>query len=324
MSNIYEKNGIQPAVREELEKAYMKLIADTGDITAGRLIELSSGKAGYADLGETSPVVGVSLNGAAAGANVDIQVFGKCDIQAGAPIAVGDVIVPTTAGRAAPLLATQTAIGTGSGGNFGNQPANDGVEVVSDSTYDTTQTVTIYGTTNGAETTVVSETVTLDGTDAVATTKVNWGTILAVVVSGAHAGTITVREASADQTITTLAAGTNSAGYVAGTTTNGYGVIPLAVAGGTSTKKIGVIGTAVDGTALTAVATLNGATPVSLTSAFATVDYVLFGDVASATTWTVNTAAATGSTVKRCGIALEAGDATDYIECFILPAYGNN
>lgn len=103
---------------------------------------------------------------------------------------------------------------------FTNQPANDGVEVVSDSASDT-QKITIFGTT---VTTGVFcyETIILTGATAVATTKTNWGNIVGAFLGDINGqnvvpavGTITIREASADQTITTIAAGKISKGLVA-------------------------------------------------------------------------------------------------------------
>lgn len=109
-------------------------------------------------------------------------------------------------------------IGAWSG--FTNQPANDGVEVVSNSASDV-QKCTIFGTTTGTNA-FAYETITLNGVTAVATTKVNWGNILGIFLGEIDGtgvvpavGTITVREASADQTITTLAAAAISKGMVA-------------------------------------------------------------------------------------------------------------
>jgi hypothetical protein len=102
---------------------------------------------------------------------------------------------------------------------FTNQPANDGVEIVSSSASDVGK-CTIWGTTNGT-TTMVSETVTLTGATPKATTKTDWGTIYAVFLGDSDGknitpavGTITVREASADQTICQIAVGKISKGSV--------------------------------------------------------------------------------------------------------------
>ena len=88
---------------------------------------------------------------------------------------------------------------------FTNQPANDGVEFVSDNAGDTTQTVQICGTTNGADTSkLLCETVTLNGTTQVSTAKTDWGAILTAKKSAATTGTVTIREASGNATITTM------------------------------------------------------------------------------------------------------------------------
>ena len=73
------------------------------------------------------------------------------------------------------------------GGGFGNQPTEDGLEILSDDAADTTQTVTVYGTITAATTTVTSETITLKGTTAVPTTEVTWQNILGIEVSADHA-----------------------------------------------------------------------------------------------------------------------------------------
>lgn len=94
---------------------------------------------------------------------------------------------------------------------FSNQPDGDGVEIVSDSASDVGK-CTIFGTdkTTGA---MCHETVTLTGTNAVSTTKTNWDDIVCIFLGNydgdnitAAVGTITVREASGNQAITTLSA----------------------------------------------------------------------------------------------------------------------
>lgn len=177
---------------------------------------------------------------------------------------------------------TELAAGA-AGGNFGNQPANDGVEIVSDAAGDTTQSITIIGTTNGGNTVVV-ETVALTGTSQASTVKTDWGEILAVKLSAACAGTVTVREASANATIITLTAGQLSKGVVTPDETDGADMAPWVVAGGASTKKVGIRYLEADGdTAYQAVA-LNGTTPVQLTTQIHTLVEFYVGDVATATT----------------------------------------
>lgn len=103
---------------------------------------------------------------------------------------------------------------------FTNQPASDAVEVVSDSASDVGK-CTIFGTTHvgGA---FAYETITLNGVTEVITTKTDWGNIYGIFLGDIEGknispavGTITVREASADQTITTIAATKISKGLVA-------------------------------------------------------------------------------------------------------------
>jgi hypothetical protein len=103
---------------------------------------------------------------------------------------------------------------------FTNQPANDGVEIVSDSASDV-GLCTVFGTTHvgGA---FAYETVTLTGSNAKSTTKTDWGNVYGIFLGDIYGqnttpavGTITIREASADQTITTLAAAAISKGMVA-------------------------------------------------------------------------------------------------------------
>ncbi len=186
---------------------------------------------------------------------------------------------------------TGTAIeAVATGGNFGNQPANDGVEVISDNAADTTQTFTIIGTTNGGNTVVV-ETGTLNGTTQVATTKADWGVILAVKLSAAAAGTVTVREASGNATITTIAAGSTSAGVTAVSPVadqDALDVPPTVVAAGASTKVVGIQYTEAFGTDVRyQAATLTGTTAVAFPYAANLVTEVYNGDVATATAITV-------------------------------------
>lgn len=168
------------------------------------------------------------------------------------------------------------------GGNFGNQPAGDGIEIVSDDNSDIGQTVTIYGTKTGATTTVTSETVTLNGTTQVSTTTLTWQNILGVELSAICAGTITVREASGNLTVTTIATPNLSAGVSIPTSTKGYNEIPRHDASGASTAPVGIIGTSYDDSALSSVDDLNGATEEDHNAVpFKTITKVLTGAVAN-------------------------------------------
>jgi hypothetical protein len=175
------------------------------------------------------------------------------------------------------------------GGNFANQPAGDSVEVVSNSAADVGIIATIYGTITGATTTITTETVTLNGTTAVATTATTWQNILGVELSRAAAGTITFREGSGDLAITTITAGNLSAGVTTTLTSkNAKGGVPLHDASAASTAPVGLIGDDGRGTAITSVAALNGTTEEAHgTIAFVNVTKVLVGAVASSVNVTI-------------------------------------
>lgn len=106
------------------------------------------------------------------------------------------------------------------GSAFTNQPAGDGVEIVSAETADTYQLITVWYTdhTSGA---ITYETKTLNGTTQVALTSTNVGTVIGVYLGDIYgknsfdtAGNITIREASGNATITTITAGNKSAGSI--------------------------------------------------------------------------------------------------------------
>lgn len=241
-------------------------------------------------------------------------VRGTVPVVADAPINEGEKVKAGSQGKAVPMVTAEltgdTIHTSAAGGNFGNQPANDGVEVISDNAGDV-QSCTIYGTTQGTDT-VVKEAVTLDGTTQVATTKVDWGVILGVELGSVAIGTVTVREASANATITTITAGNSSAGVESVTAANqrlGLNVAPTAVAGGASTKQIGLVGTASDGTELLDSQALNGTTAVTMNSAFRTVTKVLDGDVATGTATTIAVGAQDSDTLAA-GRAIEAATAS--------------
>jgi hypothetical protein len=217
------------------------------------------------------------------------------------------------------MAAQVTLVDAKAGGSFANQPAGDSVEVLSDSAADVGQVVTIYGTITGATTTVTSETITLNGTAVVAGTITTWVNILGVSISAAHAGTVTVQEASGNADIITIATGTLTAGIETPATTNGYGLILRHDASGASTSPVGIIGTGVDGSALTLVDTLNGTTEEDHgATAFGTVTSVLIGAVDSG----VNVTVLTNETVDSVtvGMAMETSAAAGVVkDCLIKP-----
>lgn len=199
-----------------------------------------------------------------------------------------------TGGTAARLdLVLDDSVGTAStsavGGAFGNQPANDGLEIVSSDAADITQSVTIYGTTTSTDTVVV-ETIALDaanGTTAVSTVKTDWGQILAVTLSASCAGTITVREASGNATVTTLTTGVLSKGVNTITSTSYYNRLVNIVASGSSTKQIGLKGTDEDGNVIYDSQAISGTTEVQSNSSFTTITELYTGDLESNRTVTI-------------------------------------
>ena len=185
---------------------------------------------------------------------------------------------------AQPSLDTTTAVGAA----FTNQPANDGIEVVSDSVADVGQSLTIIGTTTGTDTVVV-ETVALNGTTAVSTTKVNWGVVLAVKLAPLAAGTVTVREASGNATIVTLATTVLSAGVktVDAADQAAYARTLKLVSDGATTKQLGLKGTDTSDAVIYDSQALTGTTVARSNSAFRTVTEIYTGDLESSRTATV-------------------------------------
>ena len=178
-------------------------------------------------------------------------------------------------------LGGKNIIASTAGGDFGNQPANDIVQVVSDdnTATDKGQIVTIYGTLHGADTVVVSATAVLNGTTAVDFAG-QFGRVLGVEMSAAAAGTVTIQEKSGSAAITTIAAASTSAGIATIADSRGRDRILRIDADGASTKYIGVIGTNSAGASIGVAAALDGTTEKSLsTDLYRTITKVLLGDV---------------------------------------------
>jgi hypothetical protein len=324
MSQQSYKEAIKnPALRQfaRNQRAFFNLTDSGAGISAGQLVAVSSNTV-LTGTEQSSAIIGVTRKAwSASAANVEVE-FGAVPVKLASPVAQFDEIAARGDGLAGKKLASQvTLVNAQAGGDFANQPAGDGVEIVSASANDDTQTVTVYGTITGALTTVTSETVTLTGTNAVSTDITTWQTILGIEISAATAGDITVREASADQTITTITAGTTSAGVQTISTTNGYGLIPRHDASGASTAAVGLIGTSVTGAALTVVDALNGTTEEDHgTTAFATVTKALIGAVASTVDVTILTNESTDSYV--IGVALDASTVSGVaVDAYIKPFF---
>lgn len=194
--------------------------------------------------------------------------------------------VPTMLSVLSPTV-SYTISASQAGGGFANQPAGDGVEFVSDDNADKGQKITIYGTVTGSTDVVTSETITLDGTTPVSAIVIVWQNILGVELDSACAGTVTVREASANATIITLAGGVLSKGIATQTLLSGYGTILRHDASAASTSPVGVLGKNQAGQTISSVDALNGATEEDHgTTVFWAVDKVLIGAVAAnVNTW---------------------------------------
>lgn len=194
---------------------------------------------------------------------------------------------------------------TAAGSAFTNQPANDGVTIVSANAGDTTQTVTIIGTTNGSDTTV-TEVIALTGTTPANSVKTNWGVILAVKKSATTLGTVTVSETSGGLTITAgLTAAVLSVGVTTVTDTAAYNRVVNAVASGATTKQIGFGGTDTSGTQIYDSQALTGATSVTSNSSFFTLTEIYSGDVEASRTVTVTS---TGTLVINSGLLQLSGN----------------
>ncbi len=248
---------------------------------------------------ESVNIVGANQSHAAValGGRLVLQTEHEVTLYADGPLSVQERLKCYAGGRAGRYMnATYAAatIKSGVGGDFANQPTNDGIEVLSSSALDITQTVTVWGTTNGGNV-VVKETVALSGTDVVPSVKVDWGEILGVELSAACVGTVTVQEASAHADIITIAPAALTAGIleVAAADRSCYDNIPTVEAAAASTKKIAVIGYSVADALVEIGANncvvLNGTTPVDLGAAFNRITRLLVGDVAAASTVTLKT-----------------------------------
>jgi hypothetical protein len=106
------------------------------------------------------------------------------------------------------------------GAALANMPANDGVEIISDSASDV-NLITVFGTKYGSNA-LITETIKMTGTDAVSLVETAWANVYGFFLgdvygkqSSVAVGTITVREASGNAAIGTIAAASRSRGSLA-------------------------------------------------------------------------------------------------------------
>jgi len=103
------------------------------------------------------------------------------------------------------------------GSSLANMPTNDGVEILSNSASDV-NLFTVLGTKYGSNV-LITETIKMTGTDAVSLIETAWNNVYGYWLGDVYGkfstvavGTITVREASGNAAIGTIAAGSRSAG----------------------------------------------------------------------------------------------------------------
>jgi hypothetical protein len=268
-------------------------------------------------------VVGLSGNKTwAAGDRVDVKLSGA--VTADDALVSGQRFKAGDSGRALALvdsaLSGTTIKASGNGLAFTNQPANDGLEVVSSNVADTTQTLTVVGTTTGVDTVVV-ETVTLNGTTQVDFVKVDWGLILAAWLSASAAGTVTLREASANATVVAFTTGQLTKGVetVTAADQQAYNVAPTMVGSGATTKQVGLKGTNSAGTTIYDSKALNGTTAVTANSAFKRITEVYTGDLESNRTVTVKVGAAESNDIAVGRVLVGAAAQNDLAAVLVKP-----
>ena len=324
MSNISKSKNPKIAVRNPDLRQYMtKSVAmtDSGSaIAAGSICEVTSGQIKLGTEQNTA-VAGITRNAITAAAE-GIAEWGYVPVKCGSPINKGDRIAPRASGYVGKAQAAQVSLLDATAGDqFTNQPANDGIEIVSSSTADTTQTITLYGVLNGALTTLVTETLTLTGTTQLDSAHTDWYYLLGARLSASCAGTITIREASGNATISAgLTTGVLTVGIHAATSTQAYGLVPRHDQSAAGTMPINVVGTGTNGAALSVVAALNGTTEEDHgTTPFGTVTEIMLGAVLSTSTVNLLTNEATDASAY-CGIALQTtAVAGTVLDAFVKP-----
>lgn len=270
----------------------------SGNISGQSFVkDYSDGGVVAAGVGEAS-VVGISVDTASkiSGDSIKVAYSGVVSGIADVVLNAGELVKVGVGGTVSPALQSSLAgatISSALGLSFANQPANDGIEVLSANAADKMPLI-IYGTTNGGLT-VVKEQITLNGTSVVSTSKVDWGVMLGAEIPRGYPtskGTVTIREASGNATIITMAAGVRQKGVHDVAAANGRGLYHAiyAVGDGASTKTVGVVGTDATSTAQMQAVVLAGTTAVKLSDTWRTVTKLLTGDASTATTVAYKTA----------------------------------
>jgi hypothetical protein len=311
-----------PEVRQYARgmSSFMQVTDSGAGIAAGRLCE-QTGNGIKLNTEQSAAVLGVTRSAITAAALGDVE-YGYVPVMMGSPCSKLDRLASRASGYAGKYQAAQVELLAATAGTgFTNQPANDGIEIVSASAADTTQTITLYGTLNGAATTLVTETLTLTGQTQVVSAHTDWGVLLAARLSASCAGTITIREASANATITAgLTTGVLTIGIAAATLTNCFGLIPRHDASDTTVEPVCLVGTGLDGAAINIIDTLNNTTEEDHgTTPFATLVEVYLGGVVATRTVTILSNEASDSGLG-IGMALEASTVAGVqVDAYIKP-----
>jgi hypothetical protein len=316
----YVKNS---SLTKEVGPGVHDVLLAGGSIPAKSLVKYSGATVVAAGISDVD-VAGVSVETVAKILNDEVAVVfeGPAIAIADVGVTAGDALKCAPSGKVGPALTsakTAVTIEDNIGIGYANQPANDGIEIGSANAADT-MPVDIWGTTNGGVV-VVKERVVLTGTTFVSSVKTDWGVILGFEIPEGYPtaqGIITLREASANATIITLAAGARQSGVVNVTLANQRAfnhVISLVGDSGT-TKTVGWVGTDSTGTVANEAIALTGATKVNSASAYQRVTKLLVGDLEVARTVTFKTDTVIDGPFKIIGAAqntVVAGGSVEFL-----------
>jgi hypothetical protein len=249
--------------------------------------------------------------------------YGRCCLVGDQVINPGQRLKVGQLSRAVPFIDDSlagTTIATGAGVTFTNQPTGDQFEVLSSSASDVTQTVTVYYTKTGTTTTILSQTITLTGTTAVASTDTTVQQVFAVTKSAATVGTVTVRKKTGAATITTLAPATLTSGLLTISAGSAYNGIPTLVVDAADTANVAILGTGTGDAALSSVIAATGTTKANFGAVpFKTVTFAMVGAATTARTYTV-AVAGRDSNDALVGRALSPCSGQGiYFDAFVLP-----
>lgn len=248
-------------------------------VSANHFVQLNSDETVQDAAAAAEFVLGAALEAAIAEATATVYVGGELDLEAQVDFPAGDPVKVGTGGAAINAACTANAtVVTGTGANFGNQPTSDTVDVVSDSTDDTTQTVTIYGT-NGSNELQIEELGPLTGTTPV-TGSLTFNNVCGVIIDGECAGTVTVSENSGSLAITTITTGNLSSGVLEPTSPRGSAMNLVLNISTENTEYVYIIGTDVAGDPQSEVVAGSASADVTA-NAYATITQFMVGDCAA-------------------------------------------